>query len=65
MKLGIGWFMWANILNFDQATHVSLNYNESYQQSPEKTKNNGENERQYWYFSLLSSFTNAVDLYIG
>ena len=57
--------MWANILNLDRAAHVSLNYYESYQQIPEKTKNNGENERQYWYFSLLSSFTNATDLYPG
>ena len=33
--------MWAIILNFYQATHVSLIQNESYQQSPEKMKNNG------------------------
>ena len=39
--------MWPIILNFDRATHVSLIQNESYQQSPEKTKNNGEHERQY------------------
>ena len=56
-------FMWPIILNFDRATHVSLIQNESYQQSPEKTKKNGENERQYYYFSLLSSFTNAIDIY--
>ena len=30
--------MWAIILNFHQATHVSPIQNESYQQSPEKTK---------------------------
>ena len=39
--------MWAIILNFDRAAHVSLIQNESYQQSPEKMKNNGEHERQY------------------
>ena len=33
--------MWPIILNFDQATHVSLIQNKNYQQSPEKTKNNG------------------------
>ena len=36
--------MWAFILKFHQAAHVSLIQNESYQQSPEKTKNNGEHE---------------------
>ena len=40
-------YVWPIILNFDQATHVYLIQNESYQQSPEKTKNNGEHERQY------------------
>ena len=30
------------ILNFHRATHVSLIQNESYQQSPKKTKTNGE-----------------------
>lgn len=39
--------MWAIILNFLQATHVSLIRNESYQHIPEKTKNNGERERRY------------------
>ena len=39
--------MWTNILNFDPATHVSLIQNESYQHGLEKTKNNGEHERQY------------------
>ena len=39
--------MWAIILNFDRGTHVSLIQNESYQQSPEKTKTRGEHERQY------------------
>ena len=38
--------MWSIILNFDQATDVCLIQNESYQQSPKKTKNNGEHERQ-------------------
>ena len=40
-------FMWAIILNFHQVTHLSLIKNESYQESPEKTKNNGEHERRY------------------
>ena len=39
--------MWVIILNFERATHVSLIQNESYQRSPEKTKNSGEHERQY------------------
>ena len=39
--------MWAIISNFDRAIHVSLIQSESYQQSPEKTKNNGEHDRQY------------------
>ena len=38
--------MWAIILNFHRATHVSLIQNSNYQQSPEKTKNNGEHERK-------------------
>ena len=38
--------MWAIILNFHWATHVSLIQNEIYQQSPEKTKNNGEHEKR-------------------
>ena len=39
MKLGYSiMFMWAFIWNFDQATHVSLIENESYQLSPERTK---------------------------
>ena len=37
--------MWATILNL-QATHVFLIQNESYRQSPEKTKNNGEHQRE-------------------
>ena len=39
--------MWAVCFNFYRATYVSLNQNESYQQSPEKMGNNGEHERQY------------------
>ena len=39
--------MWAIILNFDRATHACLIQNESYQQSLEKTKSNGEHERPY------------------
>ena len=38
--------MLAIILNFHRATHVSLIQNESYQQSPEKTKNDGEYEKR-------------------
>ena len=34
--------MWAIILNFHRATHESLIENESYQQSFEKMKNNGQ-----------------------
>ena len=34
--------MWAIVLNFHRATHESLIENESYQQSFEKTKNNGQ-----------------------
>ena len=56
--------MWAIILNFDRRTHVFLTQNENSQQSLEKSKNNGEHERQYKYFSLLSSFTHAMDLHI-
>ena len=40
-------FMWAIVWNFDQATDVSLIQKEIYQLSPEKTKSNGEHERQY------------------
>ena len=43
--------MWADILNFNRANHVSLIQNESYQQSPEKMKNNGERKRQYLILS--------------
>ena len=38
--------MWAIVLNFHRATHTSLFQNESYQQSPEKTKNNDEHEKR-------------------
>ena len=38
--------MWGIIWNFDRAIHVFPIQNESYQLSPEKTKNNGEHERQ-------------------
>ena len=43
--------MWAIILNFYRATHVSLIQNESYQQSLEKMKNKGEHKRQYLILS--------------
>ena len=39
--------MWPINLNFDRATHLPFIQNESYQQNPEKIKNNGEHERQY------------------
>ena len=39
-------FMLTIILNFHRAAHVSLIQNESNQQSPEKTKNNGEYEKR-------------------
>ena len=38
--------MWAIILNFNRPTLASLIQTESYQQTPEKTKNNGKHERQ-------------------
>ena len=38
--------MWAIILNFHGATHLSLIQNQSYRQNPEKTKNNGEHEKR-------------------
>ena len=40
--------MSTTVLNFHQATHVSLIQNESYQQSPEKTENNGEHEKRHY-----------------
>ena len=39
--------MWTIILKFHQATHVYFIQSEGYQPNPEKTKNNGESERQY------------------
>ena len=33
------------IVKFHRATHIPLNQNESYRQSPEKTKNNGEHKK--------------------
>ena len=36
--------MWAIILYFHWATHVFLIQDESYQQSPKKSKNNAEHE---------------------
>ena len=39
--------MWAIILNFHRATRESLIQNESYQESPVKTKNNDEREKQF------------------
>ena len=38
--------MWAIILNFHRATHVSFIQNENYRQSPEKTRNNGKHENR-------------------
>ena len=46
--------MWAIILNFHQATNVSLIQNENYQQSPEKTENNGEHEKRKYFNTRLS-----------
>ena len=46
--------MWAIILNFHRATHVSLIQNESYQQSLEKTKNNAEHEKRDNINTLVS-----------
>ena len=43
--------MWAIILNFYRATHVSPIQNASYQQNPEKMKNNSEHKRQYLILS--------------
>ena len=54
--------MWTIILNFRRATLASPIQNESYRQSPQKTKNNGEYEKR-GNLSFLSSFTNAVDFY--
>ena len=52
--------MWAIILNFHQPTHASLIQNESYPQTPEKTKNNGKHEKRdhinicvSWVHSLM------------
>ena len=42
------------ILNSHRATHVYLIQNKIFQQSPEKAKHNGEHERQYQHFSVLS-----------
>ena len=64
--------MWVIIWNSDRATYVSIMsvsiiQNGSYELSPKKTKMVNEllneHERQYQYFSLLSSFTNAIGLY--
>ena len=54
--------MWPGISNFYKATDLSLIKNESYQQSPEKVKNNGKHKRQHQQFILLSSIS-AIDLY--
>ena len=47
--------MWAISLDFDRATHVSLIQNECYPQIPQKTKNNGEHERQILNINTLVS----------
>ena len=46
--------MRAIILNSHRATHVSLIQNESYQQSPEKRKNNGVHENRDNIKTLIS-----------
>ena len=43
--------------------HVPLIQNQCYRQSPRKTEINGEHERQYKYYSFLSSETNAIELF--
>ena len=65
--------MWAIILNFHQPTHASLIQNESYPQTPEKTKNNGKHEKRYyintfvsWVHSLmLQIYINGLETYIS
>lgn len=54
--------MRAIILNFHRETHVSPIQNESYWQSPVKTKSNVECKKRD-NLSLLSSFTKAIELY--
>ena len=39
-------FVQVIVSSFHRAAQISLICNESYQQSPEKTKNNSKNERQ-------------------
>ena len=39
-------FIWAIIGNFHRTTHLSLIQAESYQQTPNKTKNNGEHKKR-------------------
>ena len=39
-------FIFTIILNFHQATHISLIHNKSYRQSPQKRKNNDEHEQR-------------------
>ena len=53
-------FMWAIILNFHQPAHASLSQNDSYRQTPEKTKSNGKQENRdhintsvSWVHSLM------------
>ena len=62
MKLGyrLYIYIWAIIFSFHWPTHVSLMCNESYKQSSEKTKNNGEHEKSdntktwvSWVYSLM------------
>ena len=48
MRLGYRLYILRRLLflNFYRATHASLMQNESYQQIPKKTKNNGEHEKR-------------------
>ena len=46
MKLGHSLYTYILISNFPRVAHVSFIQNESYPQSPEKTKNNGEHEKK-------------------
>ena len=46
MKVGHSLHTYRLISNFPRVAHVYFIQNESYPQSPEKTKNNGEHEKK-------------------
>ena len=58
---GGAWIIWRQKKDYFW-THIPFIQKESYQWTPEKTKNSDEHEkkRQYQPLSLLSSFTNAM-----